>query len=107
MYVPTFNDGDCAILLDNHFIRVYDGYPSYDTDINYIDYDLLSHYTSRTGVQSFTMGDTLPSCSDITDNFYMRVDILDILLIFTLFVGWTWFLISKLIKTFFYGGKRL
>lgn len=108
MYVPNYSNGNCAYLYNDRFIRVYDTTPTYNSTINYTDYLFDSHYLSRTGSTTFSNYSTLPICSsNITTNFFYRNDILDIVLLFTIFVGFNWFLVSKLVKTFLHGGKRL
>ena len=106
MYVPNYTSSNCAYLYSDNFIRVYDTEPTYNSNVHYTDYLLSHHYLSREGYQSFGSYSTLPICrDDVTTNFYQRVDILEILLIFTIFVGWTWFLVSKLVKTLLKGGR--
>lgn len=108
MYVPNYVNGNCAYLYNDRFIRVYDTAPTYNSTIHYVDYLFDSHYLSREGSTTFSNYATLPHCNnDITTNFYARNDILDIVLLFTIFVGWTWFLVSKLVKTLLYGRKTL
>ena len=108
MYVPNFVNGNCAYLYNDRFIRVYDSTPTYNSTIHYVDYLFDSHYLSREGYTTFNNYSTLPVCnSDISTNFYDRNDILDIVLLFTIFVGFTYFLVSKLVKTLLHGGKRL
>lgn len=108
MYVPNYSDGMCAYLYNDRFIRVYDSTPTYNSTISYTDYLFDSHYLSRRGSTTFSNYSSLPTCdSNITTNFYARNDISDIVILFTIFVGWTWFLVSKLVKTLLHGGKRL
>lgn len=108
MYVPNYTSGNCAYVYNDRFIRVYDVQPTYNSTVHYVDYLFDSHYLSREGSTTFSNYSTLPICStDITTNFYARNDIFEIVCLFTIFVGWTWFLVSKLVKTFFHGGKRL
>lgn len=106
MYVPIYETGNCAYVYDSNWIRVYDTRPSYNSTINYVEYNYNSHYLSRVGSTTFTNYSNLPVCYDnITTNFYRRTDIADILIIFTIFIGFNWFLISKLVKTLLRGGK--
>lgn len=106
MYVPVFENGNCAYVVDSNWVRVYDTRPTYNSTIDYIEYNYNSHYITRYGTTTFNNYSTLPSCrNDITTNFYQRTDIVDILLIFIMFVGVNWFLISKLVKTLLRGGK--
>lgn len=106
MYVPIYNDNNCAYVVDANWVRVYDREPSYNSSIHYVEYNYNSHYISREGTTTFNSYSTLPSCrTDITTNYYKRTDITDILIIFAIFVGFNWFLISKLVKTLLRGGK--
>lgn len=108
MYVPTYSNNNCAYVANDSTIRVYDTHPTYNSTVHYVEYFYNSHYLSREGTTTFNNYSTLPTCaSDVTTNFYYRNDIFEIVCLFTIFVGWTWFLVSKLVKTFLHGGKRL
>lgn len=104
LYVPVYNNGNCAYLYSDNFIRVYDSQPTYNSNIHYIDYLINHHYMSREGTQQFGNYTTLPTCSDsVTTNYYYRTDILDILLIFCIFILLNYYLISRLYKALFRG----
>lgn len=106
MYVPNYTDNQCAYVYDANFIRVYDSTPRYNSTINYTDYNYNAHYLSREGQTTFNQYSSLPICSDnVSTNFYERTDITDIIILFTIIVGFNWFLISKLVKTLLRGGK--
>lgn len=106
LYVPHFESGNCAYVYSDSIIRVYDTQPRYNSTIHYYEYMYNSHYIGREGETTFSNYSTLPTCHDnVTTNFYRRTDITDILIITTLFLGWTWFLISKLVKTLLKGGR--
>lgn len=106
MYVPVYNNDNCAYLYSDNFIRVYDTTPRANSTIHYTDYLLSHHYLKREGNQSFSSYSTLPVCAtDVTTNFYHRVDIAEIIFLFLAFTGVTWFLVSKLIKTLLKGGR--
>lgn len=108
MYVPNYTNGQCAYLYNDRFIRVYDTRPTYNSTVGYTDYLFDSHYLSRRGESTFSNYSTLPTCStNVTTNFYARNDIFEIVCLFTIFVGWTWFLVSKLVKTLLHGRKTL
>lgn len=84
-YVPTYNNGNCAVVYDKDTIRVYESTPSYNNDVNYIDYYVNSNYMSKSGVAHFNQYSTLPTClasNKITTDFYYRNDFPQILLIF-------------------------
>lgn len=104
MYVPNYESGNCAYLYNDNFIRVYETTPTYNSSINYTDYLITSHYISRTGTQTFTSYSTLPVCSDnVSTNFYDRVDIFEIIIIFVIFISINYLMISKLYKALFRG----
>lgn len=104
MYVPNYESGNCAYLYNDNFIRVYETTPSYNSTINYTDYLITSHYISRNGTQTFNSYSTLPVCSDnVSTNFYDRVDIFEIIIIFVIFISINYFMISKLYKALFRG----
>lgn len=106
MYVPNYNDSQCAVVYDANFIRVYDSVPTYNSSVNYTDYNYNAHYLSRSGVTNFSSYSTLPICrTDITSNWYERTDITEIIILASIFIGWTWFLVSKLVKTLLKGGR--
>lgn len=106
MYVPYYESTNCAYVYDANWIRVYESRPTSNSTINYVEYNYNSHYLSRTGSTTFSTYSTLPTCrNDVTTNFYQRTDICEILIIFTIFVGFNWFLISKLVKTLLRGGR--
>lgn len=106
LYVPYFDAGNCAYVYNENVIRVYDTEPTYNSTVHYIDYFYNSHYLSREGYSTFSNYSTLPVCHDkLNMNFYNRTDICEILVMFTIFVGFTWFLVSKLVKTLLRGGR--
>lgn len=106
MYVPSYSSGNCAYVVDGNFIRVYDTRPTYNSTIHYIDYNYNAHYLSREGSTTFSNYSTLPSCTtNLTDNYFKRTDITDILICFTIFIGFNYILISKLVKTLLRGGR--
>lgn len=109
IYVPDLNNYRCVYVRGQGVIRAYRQQPYYNSTIQYRDYYIDSHYTFVDGEQTFNQYSTLPTClssNDLTDSYMYRNDIADILIVFVLFVGIIWFLISKLVKTFFRGFKR-
>ena len=38
MYVPNYENGNCAYLYNDNFIRVYETTPTYNSSVNYTDY---------------------------------------------------------------------
>lgn len=110
IYVPDYEDGQCAYMYSNNILRVYDSTPSSDTTINYTDYMVDNHYLYREGSTTFTQYSNIPIClsdDSITTNFGYRTDISDILITFTLIVGIIYFIISRLWRALFKGGRVL
>lgn len=111
IYLPIeeVNDYACFTVYDKDTIRAYYTTPSHNSNSNYTDFYINSNYITKEGNQSWSNFSTLPVCMDrnnITTSYVYRTDFWSILLVFIIMVGGTWFLISKLIKTFFRGFKR-
>ena len=109
IYVPDKENYKCFVVRSEEVIRAYEEIPANNREVNYRDYYYNSNYLYNDGVQSFSQYTTLPVCLDnniITDNVYYRNDFDSILIIFIIMVGLIWFLISKLVKTFFSGFKK-
>lgn len=110
IYVPfdnTFNK--CYVVQNEEVIRAYDRVPANNTSYNYRDYYINSSYIYRDGTGTWSQYTTLPTCIDndnITNAYVYRNDFANILIIFFLMVGGTWFLISKLVKTLLRGHRR-
>lgn len=84
VYVPEFNQGNCAYIYNTDIIRVYDSTPRQNTTISYKDYYINSSYISNTGSTTFSTYSTLPTCissSNITTNVFYRNDFDKILVI--------------------------
>lgn len=110
IYVPiddTFNK--CYVVQSEGVIRGYNKRPQNNAEYTYRDYYINSSYIYRDGTGSWSQYTTLPVCLSqdvITNNYVYRNDFAFILIIFIIMAGGTWFLISKLIKTLFFGFKR-
>lgn len=79
----TYNK--CYVVQSEGVIRGYDHTPSYNTNYNYRDYYIKSSYIYRDGSGTWNNYSSLPVClsSDIiTNNFYYRLDMPYILLMF-------------------------
>ena len=110
IYVPNYELSNCAYIYNNNTIRVYDSVPIQGRTIDYTDYYYNSHYMSVHGTTTFNNYSTLPTCIDddnITTNIYYRNDITDILICFTIIVGFIWLLLSLLIKKLLKGRRYL
>lgn len=109
IYVPedtTFNK--CYVVQSEGVIRGYDRQPANNVSYTYRDYYIDSHYIFKDNVGTWSQYATLPIClssSDITTNYWYRNDISEIVFLFLAFVGTTWFLVSKLVKTLLKGGR--
>lgn len=88
IYVPDLNY-KCYVVQSEGVIRAYEEIPQYNTEINYRDYYINSSYIYKDGYQSFGSYSTIPTCLDtsvLTNDFYYRLDLDSILIIFTIFV---------------------
>lgn len=89
IYVPqdtTYNK--CYVVQSEGVIRGYDRVPSYNTSYSYRDYYVNSDYIYRDGSGQWNNYSTLPVClsSDvITNDYYYRVDMYKILIMFIIF----------------------
>lgn len=95
IYVPNYENGNCAYIYNSDIIRVYDSVPTHNTVINYKDYYIKSSYIYNEGTTSFGNYTTLPVCISndrITTDVYYRNDIMQILVIFFL-LSWICFYI--------------
>lgn len=108
IYVPNFESGQCAYMYSNNTLRVYESTPRAGATISYVDYMVDNHYLYREGSTTFNQYSTLPIClseSVITTNYGYRTDIADILIVFFLIVGFIYFIISRLWRATFKGGR--
>lgn len=88
IYVPDLENYKCFVVRDETTIRAYKEIPRRDSDVNYRDYFYNSNYLYQDGTQSFGNYSTLPVCLDnsvLTNDFYYRNDLPDILFIFFIF----------------------
>lgn len=90
IYVPQDNTyNKCYVVQSSDVIRGYDTIPNYNTNYNYRDYYIRSDYIYRDGYGSWSTYSTLPTClssSVITNDFYYRYDLANILIIFSILV---------------------
>lgn len=110
IYVPDTENYQCFVVRSDTTIRAYKEVPKNNTEVEYRDYYYTSNYLYNDGTQSFSNYTALPVCLDnsqITSDYVYRNDFPMILLTFVLFVGFIWFFVTKLIKTFFFGFKRM
>lgn len=87
IYIPL-EEGEnyvCYTIYDKDTIRAYVSTPSFNSSSSYTDYFINSHYLSKNGVQTWGNYSTLPSCiptNRITQDFWYRNDIKDIVIVF-------------------------
>lgn len=87
IYVPDLENYKCYIVRDTNTLRAYKQIPQRNTEIEYRDYYINSHYLYQDGTQSFGnyTSTYLPVClnsENLTDSVYYRNDISDILIVF-------------------------
>ena len=103
IYVPDLENYKCVVLQNNETIRAYTSVPN----ISYRDYYVNSHYLYKDGTQQFGNYNTsLPTCmptESLTDAYYYRNDFDSILIIFIILVGFSYFVLKKIIRAFFHG----
>lgn len=86
IYVPadsTYNK--CYVVQSEGVIRGYDTVPRNNASYNYRDYYINSSYIYRDGSGTWSQYTTLPTClssSNITNDFYHRLDLPNILIMF-------------------------
>lgn len=88
IYVPNLNY-KCFSIIDKDTIRAYLTTPTTGT-ITYDDYYLNSHYLVKRGSQTFSNYNTYTiyciNSSNLTNDFYYRNDLSDILIVFFIIV---------------------
>lgn len=88
IYVPYENVSDyaCYVVYDKDTIRAYIQTPQVSSTSNFVDYYVNSHYLHRSGSQTWgNYNPNLPTClstSELTNDFYYRNDLPDILISF-------------------------
>lgn len=107
IYVPDNENYKCFVVQNNETIRAYKEVPRSNSNIEYRDYYVNSHYMYKDGVQQFGNYNTnIPVCmsnSELTNNYYYRNDFDSIIVIFICIVGFCYFVIRKIIRSFFHG----
>ena len=108
IYVPDLENYECFVIRDSDVIRAYKEVPIHNKEIEYRDYFYNSHYVYQDGTQAFSSYSNLPKCLDSSKltNFYAyRNDFADILIIFFLLVCFVFFMILRLWRALFKGGR--
>lgn len=89
LYLPTYNNNNCVVIRSGDVVRVYETRPTVNSNVDYIDYYINSHYINISGVQYFTNTSTLPTCYDnnlLTNSPFYRHDISSILITYFIIV---------------------
>lgn len=106
-YVPSYTSNSCVVHSSSGVIRVYSSQPTYNSDINYVDYYIHDNYMSVNGTAHFSNYSTLPTCissSNITDNYYYRVDFPSILIMFLIISLFAFYIPIKIFSKLFKRG---
>lgn len=102
IYVPTEYLNASCYVINNGYIRAYTN----DSLTSYVDIYVNQDYMVKTGQSNYGYSGICEDKSRFTDSYIYRVDLDKILIIGLIMIGVVWFLISKLIKTFFRGFKK-
>ena len=54
IYVPNYTSNNCVVVRNEQVIRKYETTPTYNSNINYVDYYIHSDYMESTGTQNFS-----------------------------------------------------
>ena len=90
IYLPVDNviDFSCYSVRDKDTIRAYKVKPALDSNSDYVDFYINSHYLQRSGIESWGQwSSNLPVClpnSSITNKIEYRTDYLESILLFVL-----------------------
>lgn len=105
IYVPESNTyNKCYVIQNENVIRAYDRTPQNNTNYNYRDYYIHSDYMYRDGFGTWSQYSTLPIClssTDITNDFYYRIDLSNILLIFFIMSIFGFYIPIRIFKRLF------
>lgn len=104
IYLPNYTNNNCIVVRDKDTIRVYENTPQYNTNVNYIDYYINSHYITNNGTANYGQYSTLPSCrnhNEFTKEEFYRNDFADILIIFSIMCIFIFYIPTKIIMRMF------
>lgn len=109
IFVPEDNTyNKCYVIQNEEVIRGYEEVPQNNRTINYRDYYIKSDYIYRDSSQTFSQYSTLPVClssSILTNDYWYRLDITNVLINFTILVLFCIYLPFRIVKSLF--GRRL
>lgn len=106
IYLPQeLNNNNCVTLqnLNNNYIRVYATTPTPNSNVNYIDYFINSHYIERTGTQTFGNYMTNVVCENhnkFTSDFWYRNDLFDIMGVYFIIIFIITYILTRHLKAF-------
>lgn len=104
IYVPNYDTTNCVTWYDSNTLRVFEYMPTPNNTISYVDYYINSHYLSNDGSISYAYNDEIPICissDNITEDFYYRNDLSDILIIFIIIVIFCFYFPYRLVSRMF------
>ena len=107
IYLPVENISDfqCYSVKDKDTIRAYKKVPSINSNSDYVDFYINSHYLEKEGNENWGKWENyLPTClssNSITTNIEYRNDFSDIMIIFFIFAIFIFYLPIKLFSRFF------
>lgn len=105
IYLPedsTYNK--CYVVQNEDVIRGYDRIPTNNSSYSYRDYYINSNYIYKDGTGSWSQYTTLPICLEtdvITNDFYYRNDLMDILVCFFIIVLFCFYFPYKIFARLF------
>ena len=107
IYLPINSTSDyaCYTVRDKDTIRAYKTRPSINSNSDYTDFYINSHYLQREGNENWgNWNSNLPICLDnslITNDFEYRTDFADIMIIFLIFSIFIFYFPIKLFSRIF------
>lgn len=108
IYVPNYNNSQCAYIRDANTLRVYNSVPTQNSTVAYTDYYINSHYIHTTGTTTFNNYTSVPTClvsTDITESILYRNDLADIMIVLFIILTLFYFIIKKCVRALFWGGR--
>lgn len=99
IYVPI-ESPSCVVIRNDTTMRVYDEVPRVNSTISYTDYFYTSNYLYQEGEQTFSQYATLPVClsnDNLTNEWFYRNDISDILISYIILAFITIYLPIKIV----------
>ena len=105
IYIPDKENYQCFVVQSEDVIRAYVQRPTNNSNVLYRDYYINADYIYREGYQQFSQYTTCLDNSIITNDFYYRLDLDKILIIFTIIVIFGFFIPFKIVSRLFKRGS--